>query len=194
MNKRVGRQQLLDKAISLFRAKGYSATSIDDVVKACSITKGSLYYHFRGKEDLALAAMASVHGYFDDHIFKLVRNRGNLGAAELKQFNDAVEQFFAAHPDGCLLANLSLEVGAVSDAYRKAIRNFFADWQSCYQSAFATRYPPGRALMLAADAVAGVQGCILMRRINGDIAPLHRQHRRLVDVMAAGTIRKRRTP
>jgi len=40
---RVGKDQLLEKAIVLFRARGYSATSIDDVVRACGITKGSLY-------------------------------------------------------------------------------------------------------------------------------------------------------
>jgi len=186
MAKRVGRQQLLEKAIALFRAKGYSATSIDDVVRACGITKGSLYYHFEGKEDLALAAMAAVHSYFDEHVFSLLPAGGAPSTADLTRFNDAIEEFFVLHPDGCLLANLSLEAGVASAVFGNEIRQFFTDWQACYQRAFARRYPPRTAASMAADALAVVQGCVLMQRINGNIAPLQRQHRRLVELMAAG--------
>ena len=72
MDKLVGKQQLTDQAIALFRSKGYSATSIAEIVNACGVTKGSLYYHFRSKEELALAAMDQVHRYFTDHVFRFV--------------------------------------------------------------------------------------------------------------------------
>jgi TetR/AcrR family transcriptional regulator, transcriptional repressor for nem operon len=48
----------LDAAIDVFRSKGYSATRIEDVCAAASLTKGSFFHHFSGKEDLALAAAA----------------------------------------------------------------------------------------------------------------------------------------
>ena len=48
--------RLLDAALHVIRAKGYSATRIEDVCEAAGLTKGSFFHHFKGKEDLALAA------------------------------------------------------------------------------------------------------------------------------------------
>ncbi len=176
MGKLAGKQQLTDQAIALFRAKGYTATSIDDIVKACGITKGSLYYHFRSKEDLALAAIEEVRCYFIDHVFCFITKAESPGASALAAFNHAVETFFLAHPDGCLLANLSLEIGADSPLLRERIHSFFDDWRACYVKVFTIDYSPTRARTLAEDAIAIVHGCILMYRIDGNIEPLRRQN------------------
>ena len=50
------RTKLLDAALSVIRAKGYSATRIEDVCEAAGLTKGSFFHHFESKEALALAA------------------------------------------------------------------------------------------------------------------------------------------
>lgn len=184
MGKQVGKQQLTDRAIAFFRAKGYSATSIDEIVRACGITKGSLYYHFRSKEELALAAMDQVHRHFEDHVFRLITAVEAPGAAELAAFDQAVEAFFLDHPDGCLLANLSLEIGASSELFKERIRRFFEDWRACYAKVFSRALPSDRAILLAEDAVASVHGCILMHRIDGNIAPLRRRHRELLDLIS----------
>jgi AcrR family transcriptional regulator len=173
----------MEQAISLFRAKGYSATSIDEIVKACGITKGSLYYHFRSKEELALAAMEQVHAYFSAHVFGLIVGADHPGASELDAFNQAVEAFFVTHPDGCLLANLSLEIGAAHGLFGERIRSFFNDWRNCYAKVFREICSPARADTLAEDAVAFVHGCILMYRIDGNIDLLRRQHRRLLALL-----------
>jgi TetR/AcrR family transcriptional regulator, transcriptional repressor for nem operon len=48
--------KLLDAALHVIRSKGYSATRIEDVCEAASLTKGSFFHHFDSKEALALAA------------------------------------------------------------------------------------------------------------------------------------------
>ena len=48
--------KLLDAALHVIRAKGYSATRIEDICAAAGLTKGSFFHHFKSKEDLALAA------------------------------------------------------------------------------------------------------------------------------------------
>ncbi|MGD0737040.1 MAG: TetR/AcrR family transcriptional regulator [Terracidiphilus sp.] len=48
--------KILDAALHVIRAKGYSATRIEDICEAASLTKGSFFHHFKSKEDLALAA------------------------------------------------------------------------------------------------------------------------------------------
>jgi TetR/AcrR family transcriptional repressor of nem operon len=48
--------KLLNAALHVIRAKGYSATRIEDVCEAAGLTKGSFFHHFDSKEALALAA------------------------------------------------------------------------------------------------------------------------------------------
>ena len=50
--------KLLDAALKVVRAKGYSATRIEDICAEAGLTKGSFFHHFRSKEDLVLAAVA----------------------------------------------------------------------------------------------------------------------------------------
>ena len=40
----------------MIRARGYSATSVDDLCRAADVTKGGFFHHFKSKEDLAIAA------------------------------------------------------------------------------------------------------------------------------------------
>jgi len=55
-NQHESKTKLLDAALYVIRAKGYSATRIEDVCEAAGLTKGSFFHHFKSKEDLALAA------------------------------------------------------------------------------------------------------------------------------------------
>ncbi len=48
--------RILDAAVHMIRAKGYSATTIEDICLAAGLTKGSFFHHFKSKQDLALAA------------------------------------------------------------------------------------------------------------------------------------------
>ena len=48
--------KLLDAALHVIRAKGYTATRIEDVCETAGLTKGSFFHHFKSKEELALAA------------------------------------------------------------------------------------------------------------------------------------------
>ena len=43
---------ILDVAVRVFRERGYDGSSLDDVARAAGITKASIYYHVRSKEEL----------------------------------------------------------------------------------------------------------------------------------------------
>jgi AcrR family transcriptional regulator len=51
------RAEILDVAWTLFRTRGYGATSVDEIVGGVGVAKGTFYYYFRTKEDV-LAALA----------------------------------------------------------------------------------------------------------------------------------------
>lgn len=53
------RRKLLDAAVDVIRARGYAGTSVDDICRAAGLTKGSFFHHFKGKDELAIAA--TVH-------------------------------------------------------------------------------------------------------------------------------------
>jgi AcrR family transcriptional regulator len=44
--------RILNQATRLFLERGYHGTSIDNITRAAGVTKGALYWHFKGKEDL----------------------------------------------------------------------------------------------------------------------------------------------
>ena len=50
------RDKLLEAAFALIRAKGYSATTVDELCAAAGVTKGAFFHHFESKEALAVAA------------------------------------------------------------------------------------------------------------------------------------------
>ena len=49
--------KLLDATLSVVRAKGYTATTVDDICAAADLTKGSFFHHFKSKDDLGVAAV-----------------------------------------------------------------------------------------------------------------------------------------
>lgn len=48
--------EIMDYALQLIQEKGYVAFSYDDISKHFNVTKASIHYHFRSKEDLGVAA------------------------------------------------------------------------------------------------------------------------------------------
>ncbi len=53
------RTQLLDCALKEFAAKGYEATSVEDICEAAGVSKGAFYHHFESKHALFLCLLKS---------------------------------------------------------------------------------------------------------------------------------------
>ncbi len=47
------RDRLLTAALDVFAEKGFSATSVDNIVERAGCTRGAFYYYFESKEDIA---------------------------------------------------------------------------------------------------------------------------------------------
>jgi len=62
------RAALIGAARSLFGTTGYTDTSLDDIVSLASVTKGALYHHFRGKDDLFAAVYEEVQREVSDRV------------------------------------------------------------------------------------------------------------------------------
>jgi TetR/AcrR family transcriptional regulator, transcriptional repressor for nem operon len=55
-HKSSAKAKILDAALMVIRAKGYAATTVDDLCAASDVTKGAFFHHFKSKDDLAVAA------------------------------------------------------------------------------------------------------------------------------------------
>lgn len=51
------RAQIIEAAISCFLEKGYTNTSMSDIITASGLSSGSIYSHFSGKEDILISAI-----------------------------------------------------------------------------------------------------------------------------------------
>ena len=51
------RAQIIEATISCFLEKGYTNTSMSDIIKASGLSSGSIYSHFSGKEDILITAI-----------------------------------------------------------------------------------------------------------------------------------------
>lgn len=58
------RQQILTAAAACFAAKGYHRTTMDDIVRASGLSKGSLYWYFDSKRALFLALVEHFMAQF----------------------------------------------------------------------------------------------------------------------------------
>lgn len=51
------RAQIIEAAIACFLERGYTNTSMSDIIKASGLSSGSIYSHFSGKEDILITAI-----------------------------------------------------------------------------------------------------------------------------------------
>src|ERR1700709_535035 len=58
MNNQNKRERLVDSAAILFHHNGMNATSLADIAKHADIPIGNVYYYFKTKEELAMAALS----------------------------------------------------------------------------------------------------------------------------------------
>ena len=64
---------LQEQAFELFGRYGYEGVSIGDIAKAAKLSKGALYWHYHGKEELYLACQKRLHDLFNDYVFEPMR-------------------------------------------------------------------------------------------------------------------------
>lgn len=120
------RTRLLDAAMQVIRAQGYSATTVDDICRTAGLTKGAFFHHFKSKEELAIAAAAHFSAMAE----------GLFASAPYRQLADPLDRllgyvdFRAAIIDGpipeftCLLGTMVQEAYATHPAIRQACETY----------------------------------------------------------------------
>jgi len=180
-------------------ASNAAATSVDDIQEAADISRGTFFYHFPSKDDLAKAL---IHRYAEaDHALV----EGFKERAE-KLASDPLQQaliFLALHEDlleevspeeaGCLFASLSYEAGVLDSGTHSLIVESIEHWRRVLggklEEAMRRHTPIVSEIdpHLLADVAYGVlQGAFILRRSLDDpglMARHVREFRRYLEVL-----------
>ncbi len=119
--------QALEAAMNAFWTKGYTATSMADLMEAMSLQKGSIYKAFGNKHQLFLAALQH---YLSSAFFSL---KSRMDQAEnpvesLKIFLHGAVETCKLHPNkGCFALNTVIELGPHDPETSTCVEKHFAN-------------------------------------------------------------------
>ena len=90
------RAQIIEAAVSCFLEKGYTNTSMSDIIKASGLSSGSIYSHFSGKEDILITAINERLNNVKELYETLPEGAGPQDILEIIYTNQMVNENFSA--------------------------------------------------------------------------------------------------
>ena len=154
---------MLPLLAEVFREHGYEGASLSLISKATGLGKGSLYHFFPGgKEEMAVAVLAEIDGWFEANVFRPLRETNDPRAAVATMFATTAE-YFRSGRRVCLVGALSLS--DARDRFAGLLRDYFARWVEALTAALARAgHGPEAAGAIAEEAVGGIQGAVVLAR------------------------------
>lgn len=102
--------RLLAKAAKLFKERGYERTTVRDLAAAVGIQSGSIFHHFKSKEEILMAVMVEVI------VYNTYRMQAKLAEAQT--------------PEQRVLALIECELEAVNGLTGNAMTVLVYEWRS----------------------------------------------------------------
>ena len=90
------RAQIIEAAIDCFLERGYTNTSMSDIIKASGLSSGSIYSHFSGKEDILISAINERLNNVKELYATLPEGAGPQDLLEAIYTNQQVNENFSA--------------------------------------------------------------------------------------------------
>lgn len=179
------KQKLIDTALELIWKNSYGSVSVDDICKAADAKKGSFYYFFPSKVDLAVAAteeswQTSRAQY--DRIF-------SAGTPALERFERLADWIYQSqaetakkygHVCGCPCASLGSEMAGQEDRIRAKVDEIATRQKRYYESALRDLIADGMlpattdVKIKAQEVYAYLLGQFAVARIQNDLEVLKR--------------------
>lgn len=168
---KITKEEIVRKAIIVFRKQGYNKTSMRDLAQACGLQKGSFYHYFSSKEALMLEVLTTLLEYYRKKIFAIAYEEVERSPlARLQAFFDQQAPIFTQDLAGCLFGNITLETISVEAEFRRVLQAFFKDWVAAFQYLFEEAGAPEKEAEEAAQqTVMQIEGALMMMRVYQDI-------------------------
>jgi TetR/AcrR family transcriptional regulator, transcriptional repressor for nem operon len=181
------RERILEIAEAAVLAKGFGATSIEELICEAGITKSGFFYHFKDKNELAREMLRRYVASDDRLLDDVFRRAGELSEDPLQSFlialkliAETMSDLPGGHP-GCLIASICYQERLfdreVIELNRQALANVNRRFRAQLELV-AADYPLREPIDL--DTLAEmfsciVDGAIIMAKVLNDPARLVRQ-------------------
>ena len=164
--------KILDAAQGLMLAKGYTATTVDEICMEAGLTKGSFFHYFESKEDLGKAALDR----FASSMFQMMKD------APFNRKEDPLKRVFGfldfmlgiarnrAIPKSCLIGNFSQELSGTHPEIRSLCEGYFSQWSEVLKKDLdeaKRRYKPKASfdsLSLADHFISAMEGSLILAK------------------------------
>ena len=151
------RQEIIVIARELFQRKNYESTTMQDIMNALGIAKGTIYHYFKSKKELLEAVIEdSVHEYIAG-MEKVLNETEGTGLDKMrtliisgnveKQYEDILEHLHRPGNVSMHTRQLAVTVSKLAPLYEISIQ------QGCEEGIFQTKHP----LECAEFLLAGIQ-------------------------------------
>lgn len=130
------KEKIIHESLKLFSLKGFTSTSIQDILAAANTSKGGFYNHFSSKEDLFYQVLDEARKIWRD------RNLSGLKQAEsslekvtllLRNYKDRYLKDADNFPGGCVFITLSVELSDQIPHLSKEIEKGFIGLKNLYK-------------------------------------------------------------
>ena len=165
MNNQNKRDRLIDSAAELFHRYGLSTTSLADIAKHAEIPIGNVYYYFKTKDELAIAAVDKRRKQFQ-HAFETLNEtfespRQRL--TELLGYYDRVREEYTRQ--GCPISRIIEDADTEKDTVARAAAEVFDDFLKWSARQFeALGHSSEAARSYAITLLAGIEGAVVMAK------------------------------
>jgi TetR/AcrR family transcriptional regulator, transcriptional repressor for nem operon len=170
------RENILQIAQDLMLQKGFSGTSLDEIISEANITKSGFFYHFDNKNDLAKHLMLKYQ-YDDDLFFNGLFERADELSEDplqqmlifLKLLAEAMANLPDVHP-GCLVATFTSANQQLNDEVKDVTAKCTLGWGCMFAGRLekiSQKYPmkAGTSVKELADMLCTIiEGGIIMSR------------------------------
>jgi AcrR family transcriptional regulator len=123
---------IINKSFDLFYEKGYNATSIPDIMKKTSLSKGAFYHHFKNKHEIGKKVIEVIirkrikQGFIDP----LSETHNNVPELLLDVFTNRIKNYSEREKAlGCPANNLIGEIGYSEEDFRIILKTLIEEWR-----------------------------------------------------------------
>ena len=169
------RERIVESSAELFRAQGYAATGVKQIVTAAQAPFGSLYHFFPGgKEELGAEAVRRSGALYAQLIPAVFDPAPDVVSGVHHFFNGAAEHLRETdYEDACPIAPVALEVSSISETMRAACAEVFESWIAAGVERFERAgIDPAAARELTIAMLAALEGAFVLARALRTTEPL----------------------
>jgi TetR/AcrR family transcriptional regulator, transcriptional repressor for nem operon len=178
------RDQLIKSAVEVFHAHGFNGCSVQDIVEAAGVPKGSFYNHFASKEALGVEVVRAYTTLVGAYVVEagaadILSGAGTPLERIRAYFEAVIEQNVSCGVrKGCLLGNFATELAPHSTEIAKAVTDALDNWSAAIAQALALAREAGEISKdadvdaLARYLVDGYEGAATRAKLIGDRAPM----------------------